>query len=191
MTTQKTNAISPPGIASYAFVFTPQPSMNAGQEPKYSITVLVDKDEDLSEMKRAVINAAVKKFGDKAKNMIKSGRLQLPFRNGDEDREDDPLYKGKIFFSAKSGTKPQVVDRKLREIEDHMDFYSGCVCRVSVNAYGYDVNGNKGVAFGLNNVQKVGEGNRLAGRRPAADDFDAWANDDDDDDLLDEDSDLI
>lgn len=187
--TQKTNCISPPGIASYAFVFNPQPSMNAGQEPKYSITVLVDEDEDLSEMKKAVVAAAIKKFGDKARKMIKSGRLQLPFRNGDDDREDDPLYAGKIFFSAKSGTKPGIVDRRKRPIEDPMDFYSGCICRVSVNAYGYDVNGNKGVAFGLNNVQKLDDGDRIAGRRPAADDFDAWG--DEDSDLLDDDSDLI
>ena len=188
--TQKTNVISPKGIASYAFVFNPQQSMNAGQEPKYSITVLVDEDEDLSEMKRVVVAAATKKFGDRARKLIKSGRLQLPFRNGDEEREDDPLYAGKIFFSAKSGTKPQVVDRKKKLIEDPMDFYSGCICRVSVNAYGYDVNGNKGVAFGLNNVQKLEDGDRIAGRRPAADDFDTWG-DDDDSELFDDDSDLI
>lgn len=186
----ETSVITPPGTASYAFVFNAQPSMNAGQEPKFSLTVLVDKDEDFKAMKKAVIAAAEKKFGEKARAMIKKGIIKTPFRDGDIEREDDPLYAGKIFFSAKSGTKPQVVDKRLNPIVDEMDFYSGCVCRASVNAFGYDVNGNKGVALGLNNVQKLGEGERIAGRKPAADEFDAWG-DDDDEDLFDDDSELI
>jgi len=164
--------------------------MNAGQEPKYTITLLVDKDADFSALKKAIVAAAEKKFGEKARKMIKSGRLQLPLRDGDEEREDDPLYAGKYFFSAKSGTKPGVIDGRKNPIEDPMDFYSGCECRLSVNAYGYTVKGNKGVAFGLNNVQKVRDGERIAGRRPAAEDFDPWG-DGDDDDLFDDDDNLI
>jgi hypothetical protein len=163
--------ITPPGIASYAFVWKPQPSMTAGQEPKYALTLVVSKKADLTGLMKACELAAVKKFGDKALKLIKLGKISLPFRDGDEDREDDELYAGKIFFAAKSNQQPRVVDEDLQPITDQFEFYSGCKCRISVWPYGYDVNGNKGVAFSLNNVQKLGDGERLSGRQAPEDEF--------------------
>lgn len=181
--------ITPTGIASYAFVWKPQPSMNPGQDPKYSITLIVPKKADLSALRKAVNVAGKKKFGDKFQTMVDRNKCSLPFRDGDEEREGDPLYKGKIFFSAKSGQKPGIVDEDRNPIEDEFDFYSGCKCRISVYAYGYDVNGNKGVAFALNNIQKLGDGERLSGRRAAEEEFDDADSDDDSDDDEDEDED--
>jgi hypothetical protein len=161
--------------------------MTAGQEPKYAITLVVSKKADLEPLKRGCQRAAIKKFGDKAIKMIKLGKLSLPFRDGDEDREDDELYAGKIFFAAKSNQPPRVVDEDLNPITDQFEFYSGCKCRLSVWPYGYDVNGNKGVAFSLNNIQKLGDGERLSGRRAPEDEFGdadpSDADDDNDDDL--------
>ena len=172
--------ITPVGTASYAFVFRPQPSMNAGQEPKYSITMLIDKGKDLSELKKACLEAAEEKFGAKAKSMIQSGKLNMPFRDGDEEREDDPVYKGKVFFSAKSTTKPGVIDQRKDEIFDESEFYSGCLARISVKPFGYDVSGNRGVAFLLNNVQKAGDGERLSGKPGAGDEFGELESENDD-----------
>lgn len=164
--------ITPVGIASYAFVWKAQPSMNPGQDPKFSITLIVPKKADLSELKDAVNKAGEKKFGSNYQKLLKTGKINLPFRDGDEEREGDPLYEGKVFFSAKSTTKPGIVDAERNPIEDEFDFYSGCKCRLSVYPFGFDVNGNKGVAFALNNVQKVGDGERLSGRRSPEEDFD-------------------
>lgn len=191
---KKSNAqavITPPGIASYAYVWKPQASMNPGQEPKYSITLLVSKKADLTKLKAAVMAAGVKKFGAAFKDKAKRKKFTLPFRDGDEEREDDSVYAGKIFFSAKSSTKPQIVDLERNPITDEFDFYSGCRCRLSVYAYGYDVNGNKGVTFALNNVQKLGDGERLSGRKAAEDEFDDDFEDDElqDDELEDDESD--
>jgi hypothetical protein len=183
--------ITPKGVASYAFVWKPQPSMNPGQDPKYSITLIVPKKSDLSALKRAVTVAGKKKFGDGYENMVKRNKLTLPFRDGDEEREGDELYKGKIFFSAKSSQKPGIVDEDRNPIEDEFDFYSGCKCRISVYAYGYDVNGNKGVAFALNNIQKLGDGERLSGRRAAEEEFDEDADSDDSTDSDDDDDDML
>lgn len=174
--------ITPVGIASYAFVWKAQPSMNPGQDPKFSITLIVPKKADLSQLKEAVNKAGQKKFGSNYEKLLKNGKINLPFRDGDEEREGDPLYKGKIFFSAKSTTKPGIVDADRNPIEDEFDFYSGCKCRLSVYPYGFDVNGNKGVALALNNVQKTGEGERLSGRRPPEEDFDDVDLEDEDDD---------
>lgn len=174
--------ITPPGIASYAFVWKPQPSMTAGQEPKFGLTLVVSKKADLTPLKDACNAAAVKKFGDKALKLIKIGKIKLPFRDGDEEREDDDLYTGKIFFAAKSNQQPRVVDEDLQPITDQFEFYSGCKCRISVWPYGYDVNGNKGVAFSLNNVQKLADGERLSGRQAPEDEF--GDSDDDEDETL-------
>lgn len=172
--------ITPPGTASYAFVWKPQPSMTVGQEPKFAITLVVSKKVDLEPLKNACRTAAIKKFGDKADKLIRIGKIKLPFRDGDEEREDDELYAGKIFFAAKSNQQPRVVDEDLQPITDQFEFYSGCKCRISVWPYGYDVNGNKGVAFSLNNVQKLGDGERLSGRQAPEDEFGEDSDEDDD-----------
>ena len=56
-------------------------------------------------------------------------------------------------------------------ILDPMDCGSGDYCNVSVNFYGFAASGNKGIAAGLGNIQKVRNGERLAGRATAASDF--------------------
>ena len=183
--------ISPPGIASYAFVWKPQPSMTPGQEPKFAITLLVSKKADLTELKSAVKVAAQKKFGDAWEKMVKADKLHLPFRDGDKERDEDPLYAGKIFFSAKTSQAPRIVDGDLNPITDEFEFYSGCKCRISVYAYGYDINGNKGVAFALNNVQKLGEGERLSGRRSPEEEFTAVEADGESEGKADEGDDLL
>lgn len=169
--------ITPPGTASYAFVWKPQPSMNPGQDPKYSITLIIPKKANLDALRKAVDQAAIKKFGANGPNLLARNKIKSPFRDGDEEREGDKLYAKSIFFSAKTGNKPQVVDSDLNPITDEFEFYSGCKCRISVYAFGYDINGNKGVSFALNNVQKLADGERISGRQAAEDEF----KDDDDD----------
>jgi hypothetical protein len=61
---------------------------------------------------------------------------------------------------------------------DRSEFYAGCWGRASVNFYAFSVNGNKGVGAGLNNLQKLEDGERLGGGSTAADDFGTVTNDD-------------
>ena len=56
--------------------------------------------------------------------------------------------------------------------------YSGCYARVSLNFYAFNSNGNKGVACGLGNIQKVRDGEPLGGRTNAADDIASLEDDD-------------
>ncbi|MNV25452.1 hypothetical protein D3C71_1165480 [compost metagenome] len=63
---------------------------------------------------------------------------------------------------------------------DSTEVYSGCFGRVSLNFYAFDTKGNKGVAAGLNNVQKMSDGDYLGGRSSAEDDFDELEGDSDD-----------
>ena len=59
--------------------------------------------------------------------------------------------------------------------------YSGCYGRISVNFYGFNSNGNHGIAAGLGNIQKLRDGESLGGRTNAEDDFDAVEVDDEED----------
>ena len=56
-------------------------------------------------------------------------------------------------------------------ILDRNEVYSGCYGRVSLNFYAFNSNGNKGVACGLGNIQKLRDGEPLGGRSSAKDDF--------------------
>ena len=99
--------------------------------------------------------------------------------DGDIDRPDDEAYAGSYFVNANSRQAPQVVDRQVQPIIDQSEVYSGCYGRVSVTFYAYNSNGNKGVAAGLGNVQKLRDGDPLGSRANARDEFDAVDADDD------------
>ena len=51
--------------------------------------------------------------------------------------------------------------------------------------YAFNVDGNRGIACGLNNIQKLMDGRPLGGRPRAEEDFAGLDDDDDDDDYLD------
>ena len=162
---------------SYANVFEPT-AIEEGQTPKYNISILIDKSDKKTIDK---INAAIeeaKEEGKKKWGGTIPKKLKLPLRDGDEEREEDEAYQGHFFINANSTKKPGIVDADLNPIMDKDEFYSGCYGRASINFYPFDA-GNKGIAVGLNNLQKMEDGERLAGGSSAEDDFGS-----DEDDLL-------
>ncbi|MDK2843726.1 MAG: hypothetical protein PWP69_518 [Enterococcus sp.] len=163
---------------SYANVWEPK-SVNGGTE-KYSVSLIIPKSDTKT---IAAINAAVDaaieegkgKFGGKIPN---KAVLKLPLRDGDIDRPDDEAYANSYFVNANSTTAPQIVNRQLEPILDRSEVYSGVYARVSINFYAFNSNGNKGIACGLGNIQKIRDGEPLGSRSNAVDDF---ATDSDDD----------
>ena len=155
---------------SYANVWEPK-SINGGAE-KYSVSLIIPKSDKktISEIEKAIDNAikeGASKFGGKIPN---KAALKLPLRDGDLER-DDEAYKDSFFVNANSTTAPQIVDTRVQPILDRNEVYSGVYARVSVNFYAFNSNGNKGIACGLGNIQKVHDGEPLSGRTNAADDF--------------------
>ena len=69
---------------------------------------------------------------------------------------------------------------KILAKEARSEVYSGVYGRASITFYAFNSNGNKGIACGLNNLQKIRDGELLGGKASAASDFDT----DDDDDFL-------
>ena len=163
---------------SYANCWEPK-SVNGGAE-KYSVSLIIPKSDAKTV---AAINAAVDaaieggkgKFGGKIPNRA---ALKLPLRDGDIDRPDDEAYAGCYFVNANSTTAPQIVNRKLEPVLDRSEVYSGVYARVSVNFYAFNSNGNRGVACGLGNIQKIRDGEPLGGRSSAEDDFAEGVDDD-------------
>jgi hypothetical protein len=160
---------------SYVNVFRARRNDLSGQD-EYSLVVLIPKTD-----KKTVdlIQGAI----DTAKNKKWAGRFPAnfrdPMRDGDEMDSPNEAYSGHYYINTKSKQRPGVVDADRQEIIDPNDFISGDYCRVSMNAYAYDQKGNRGVAFGLNNVQVLEKGEPLTSRARAEDDFadsedDAW-----------------
>ena len=126
------------------------------------------------ELEARLVKEGVAKFGGKIPN---KAALKLPLRDGDTER-DDEAYKNSFFVNANSTTAPQIVDRSVQPILDRSEVYSGCYARVSVNFYAFNSNGNRGIACGLGNIQKVRDGEPLGGKSSAADDFATDLDDD-------------
>ncbi len=146
-------------------------SINGGK-PRYSVSVLIPKDDKatLDAIDKAVdaaIEEGIAKFGGKKPN---KAAIKLPLRDGDIEREDE-AYKGHYFINANSVTAPQIVDKNVQPILERSEVYSGCYGRVSLNFYAFNSNGNRGIACGLGNIQKIKDGEMLGGRANATDDF--------------------
>ena len=137
---------------SYVNAWEPK-SINGGA-PKYSVSLIIPKsDTKTIEKIQAAIQAAYEEGQGKLKGNGKSvpalSVLKTPLRDGDAERPDDEAYA-----------------------------YSGVYGRASINFYAFNSNGNKGIACGLNNLQKIRDGEPLGGKTRAEDDF---ATEDDDD----------
>ena len=70
------------------------------------------------------------------------------------------------------------MDRHVQPILDQSEVYSGCYGQISVTFYGYNSNGNRGIAAGLGNIQKLKDGESLGGRAKASDEFETVEDDD-------------
>ena len=170
-TVSLTKAVIPCRL-SYANIWEPR-SINGG-ETKYSVSCIIPKNDKATLQK---IQSAIEKAVEEARGKKWGGKvppdLKLPVHDGDNERPDDENYAGCIYLNASSKDAPQIVDRKVRPIRDPMECRSGDYANVSVNFYGYDAEGRRGIAAGLGNIQKVCDGERLTGRADAANDFEA------------------
>ena len=178
MNNQNNTKVIVPCRFSYLHCWEPD-SVNGG-DPKYSVSAIIPKSDTktVNAIKAAIEQAkkdSVSKWGGKV-----PANLKLPLRDGDIDRPDDEVYAGCYFFNANSRQAPQVVDSKVQPILDQSEVYSGCYGKISVTFYGYNSNGNRGIAAGLGNIQKLKDGESLGGRTSAADDFQT----EDDEDFL-------
>lgn len=166
---------------SYANVWESK-SINGGA-PKYSVSLIIPKSDSKTVAKiQAAIEAAYKEGESKLKGNGRSvtalSALKTPLRDGDTERPDDEAYADSYFINANSASAPGIVDADRQPIIDRSEVYSGAYGRASINFYAFNSSGNKGIACGLNNLQKIQDGEPLGGKSRAEDDF---ANEEEDD----------
>ena len=171
-------------VMSYLTVNEPKVPLGGGT-PKYSVSLIIPKSDTATVEKiKAAIQAAYDEGQSKLKGNSKTvptlDSLKTPLRDGDKDRKGDEAYKDCYFVNANSTTKPGIVDADRNPILDSSELYSGIIGRASINFYAFNSNGNRGIACGLNNLQKLADGTPLGGHSRAEDDF----ADDDDNDFL-------
>lgn len=166
---------------SYANLWEPK-SINGGA-PKYSVSIIIPKSDARTLAKiDAAIEAAYSEGETKLKGNGKTvpsfASLKTPLRDGDVDRPDDEAYANSYFINANSATAPGIVDSACEPIFERSQIYSGVYARASVNFFAFNSNGNKGIACGLNNIQKLRDGEPLGGKPRAEDDFATEADED-------------
>lgn len=166
---------------SYANVLEAR-AINGGT-PKYSISLIIPKSDTVTVNKiKAAIEAAYEAGESKLKGSSKFvpalDTIKTPLRDGDKERPGDEAYANSYFLNANSSTKPGIVDADRQPILDRSEIYSGVYGRASITFYAFNSNGNRGIACGLNNLQKIRDGEPLGGKASAESDF-ATENDDD------------
>lgn len=176
---------------SFPSVF--EASSYEGGAPKFSVCAVwtpklfTPKDKELwAAMKLLADEVSLEKFKKKLDAL--PANFKKPFRDGNEKADLEGFGEGKVFSNLSSKMRPGIIDRDRAPITDPEDFYPGCFARATITAYAYD-NVGKGVAFGLQNLQKIKDGDRLDSRTDAAEDFgdavdDAWLGDEGGDDPL-------
>jgi hypothetical protein len=165
---------------SYANVWEPK-SINGGT-PKFSVSLIIPKSDTKTVAKiKAAIEAAYHEGESKLKGNGKTvpalAALKTPLRDGDAERPDDEAYANAYFINANATTAPGIVDADRNPILTRSEVYSGVYGRASISFYAFNSNGNKGIACGLNNLQKVRDGEPLGGKASAESDFATYDDD--------------
>ena len=169
---------------SYANVWEAK-SINGGT-PKFSVSLIIPKSDTKTIAKiKAAIEAAYHEGESKLKGNGKTvpplTALKTPLRDGDAERPDDEAYANSYFINANATTAPGIVDVDRNPTLTRSEVYSGVYGRASITFYAFNSSGNKGIACGLNNLQKIRDGEPLGGKASAESDF----NTDEDEDFLD------
>ncbi|MCH3976395.1 MAG: DUF2815 family protein [Bacilli bacterium] len=164
-------------VVRFSYLTANEPKATTeGGVPKYSVSLIIPKsDADLVKKIQSAIEAAYKegefKLRGAGKTVPPMTAIKNPLRDGDLERTDDPAYKDSYFVNANSTNKPEVVDAALNPIIETSEIYSGIYGRASITFYAFNNNGNKGIACGLNHLQKIRDGEPLGSKATAETDF--------------------
>lgn len=127
----------------------------AEQLPNYSVRAAFPPNTDFKALKAQAEDAVKAKWPTGAPKTLRS-----PFRRNDE--LDNPVagipddWIIMTFARREADGRPAVFDEQVCDIEpvNQSEVYAGAWYQASVKAYPYENSGNKGVAFGLQGIQK-------------------------------------
>lgn len=162
------------GLVRLSYLKVWQPEADDDGNKFYKACLLIPKKDKttLKKIEAAVEAAIAAKWGTK-----RPKGLKLPLRDGDEDK-DAPEFENMFFLNCKAKKKPGLLDASREEILDEDEVYSGAWGKVSINFYTYERPDGKGVAVGLNAIQKLKDDENLSGGGWSKDDFEDEEEDD-------------
>lgn len=163
-----------------SYVNLVQPRVNSkdpNAEPKYGATLLIPKTETATYQNiLSSIEAAAQEAQGKLWNGVRPPVMPIPIHDGDGVRDNGTPFgeecRGCWVITANTKQKPQVVHQN--DINTELlpqDIYSGMYARVTINFFGYNQMGKRGIGCGLGNVMKTRDGDPLSGGASAAADF--------------------
>lgn len=168
------NILSPKARMSFVTLLEPRKPKSGQGDAKYSVTILIPADADITLLKQAAAAKAKEKWGDKLPAKLKSPFLKAEEQINEKTGEPWTGYlPGMIAIRATAKTRPGIVHPSGKAVDEGdigKEAYSGRWATVSLRAFHYDVDGNKGVSFGLQNVQLLDRDEPLGGGRASAED---------------------
>jgi len=156
---------------SYPNLF--EPFAWGDEKPKYSLMILINKDdqETVGKLRQAEADAITQAITTKWAGK-KPQKIDSVIMDGDQaDLEKYPERRNHYYLTARSTTRPSVIDQNMQPILDPSEVYAGCYVRVSLTSFAYVYAGKHGVSFALNNLQKMGEGEPFGATSRPEDDF--------------------
>ena len=161
---------------SYVALLNPRNDLNGNS--KYSVTALLPKSDIQT---KQAIDAAIAQAIEEGRNGKWNGVVPpvvpTPIHDGDGVKDSGEPYgdecKGCWVFTASTNAdptkpRPEIVGPDLQPIMSATEIYSGMYGRLSVNFAPYFSAGKRGIGCYLNNVQKLEDGEPLAGTKASA-----------------------
>lgn len=157
------------------FLFKPNKRQNddGSTSEKFEATFIFEAGADLSELKKAAVEVATAKWGEKAAGWIKDGMIKNPFLDGGgkqaRSQKTGELHpgmgEGKTFIRTQSQYQPPVVDQRRLPITDPSKLPSGSLVYPVVHIFAWEnKKQGKGLSFGIDAVQLVkDDGTRFGG----------------------------
>ena len=136
--------------------------------PRYTCQLVfppeLQETPEFKAMVAKVVSVAQAEWGSKTKTLIKAGKIRVPFRPRKQLGEELPKQypDGSVYITCgrpESWGAPGLVDWNLDETNVQA-FYAGALVRAHLTVFPYS-RPSKGVSFGLNHLQKLGDGERL------------------------------
>jgi hypothetical protein len=163
------NIITPKGRLSFPQLFVAK-SAPGSDKAKFGCSILLPPTADIGLLKQAAEKCAKEKWGEKMPS-----KLKTPFLKA-EDYEYEGYEQGWVLLRPTSLTKPGIVDAAGNNVDEDSQVYPGRWAVLSLRPFAYDSNGNRGVSFGLQNVQLLDHDEPIGGRARAEDEFEPVAD---------------
>lgn len=158
---------------SYVNLFEAKKFRESDKDPKFSVTILIDKNTPDGQNTIKNIKTAIAKAAEKGAQKHFGGRVPTTVNNtlkdGDTEVDDlgelkcekNPEYKGHMYMRLSTKFQPKVLNKERQEIINPLEVYSGCYGRVSLTTFAYSGDGKRGVSAVLNNVLVTRDGDPL------------------------------